>query len=338
MYLGIRSAWCVVFVCRLWWSWLEKTSASKSSKASQTTSERKNKISKHFITRPAYISIELNAHHLLYLVLLVKQQHLPKQTLMNIHLFNSQPCESLFRDARSFSSVSSTMVNFSIKDFIRRSQKISILNQMKYHQAEKDLSFPIHHKHRREHSLTSVHELDEIDKLDISQLISNAYDQAIDIVKTSKILDTLHEHKISCLNDLSDYIFNILSKNSRMINYSFRTESNITEEYGLDEENDDNDIVNDAPDQLIDETLFDSQEDASDDDETILNSTRSDFNGIRIVDNINPALRQSYFKVKINDRIKYLHKQSACWLQSNNVMKLSSDRLSRVMQQTCDNN
>ena len=67
--------------------------------------ERKNKISKHFITRPAYISVELNAHNLLYLVLLVKQQHLPKQTLLNIHLFSSQPCESLFRDARSFSSV-----------------------------------------------------------------------------------------------------------------------------------------------------------------------------------------------------------------------------------------
>jgi hypothetical protein len=129
----------------------------------------------------------------------------------------------------------------------------------------------------------------------------------------------------------------VLNKNSRMINYSFRTENNTTEEFGLDEENDDHNVTNYAPDQLIDVILFDPQNDAiSDDDENILNSTKSDFNGIRIVDNINPALRQSYFKVKINGNIKYLHKQSACWLQSNQITKLSSDRLSRVMQQTSD--
>ncbi|CAF2152320.1 unnamed protein product, partial [Rotaria magnacalcarata] len=98
-------------------------------------------------------------------------------------------------------------------------------------------------------------------------------------------------------------------------------------------------VVDYASDQLIDEIPFDPQnENVSDDDESILNSTKSDFNGMRIVDNINPALRQSYFKVKINNNIKYLHKQSACWLQSNQMKKLSSDRLSRVMQQTSDHN
>ncbi|CAF1619825.1 unnamed protein product [Rotaria magnacalcarata] len=335
----IKSAWCVVFVCRLWWSSLEKKSALKSSKISQTINERKNKINKYFITRPAYISVEMNAHNSLYLVLLVKQRHLPKQTLINLHLFNSQPCESLFRDARSLSSTFSTVVNFTVKDFIRRSQKLSILNQFRYNQLEKDLSFPIHHKHKREHLLPSSHQLDEIDALDIQQLILNAYEQALNLVKHSKLLDTLNEHKINCLDDLGNYIFNVLNTNSRMINYSFRTENNTSEEFGLDEENDDNDVVDYASDQLIDEIPFDPQnENVSDDDESILNSTKSDFNGMRIVDNINPALRQSYFKVKINNNIKYLHKQSACWLQSNQMKKLSSDRLSRVMQQTSDHN
>ncbi|CAF4986618.1 unnamed protein product, partial [Rotaria sp. Silwood1] len=265
----------------------------------------------------------------------VKQQHLPKQALINIHLFNSQPCESLFRDARSLSSTSSTVVNFTVKDFMRRSQKLSILNQFKHNHLEKDLSFPIHHKHKCEHPLQSSHQLDNIDTLDIQKLISNAYDQALRLVKYSKILVKLNEHQINYLNDLSSYIFNMLNKNSRMINYSFRTENNTTDEFGLDEENEDNDVINYAPDQLIDEILFDAQSDGvSDDDENILNSTKSDFNGIRIVDNINPAIRKSYFKVKINDNIKYLHKQSACWLQSSQITKLSSDRLSRVMQQT----
>ncbi|CAF5072903.1 unnamed protein product, partial [Rotaria sp. Silwood1] len=187
---------------------------------------------------------------------------------------------------------------------MRRSQKLSILNQFKHNHLEKDLSFPIHHKHKREHPLQSSHQLDNIDTLDIQKLISNAYDQALRLVKHSKILDKLNEHKINCLNDLSSYIFDMLNKNSRMINYSFRTENNTTDEFGLDEENEDNDVINYAPDQLIDEILFDAQSDGvSDDDENILNSTKSDFNGIRIVDNINPVIRKSYFKVKINDNI-----------------------------------
>ncbi|CAF2007754.1 unnamed protein product [Rotaria magnacalcarata] len=335
----IESAWCVVFVCRLWWTWLEKTSTRNSSKNSQTTSDRKNQINKYFITRPAYMSVELNAHNLLYLVLLVKQQQLPKQALINIHLFNSQPCESLFRDARALSSTFSTNINFTVKNFIGRAQKLSILNQMKYNQSENDLCFPIHHKQKHEHSSTSIDQLNEIDRLDIQQLISNAYDQAIDIVQHSKICDTLNQFNINSLNDVSQYIHDILKKNSRLINYSFRTENDTAEEFGLDEENDDNDVETYAPDQPIDEFLFDYPNDTmNDDEEDILNSKKSDFNGIRIFDNINPDLKRSYFKVKINESIKYLHKQSACWLLSNNITKLSNDRLSRVMQQTANNN
>jgi hypothetical protein len=123
-----------------------------------------------------------------------------------------------------------------------------------------------------------------------------------------------------------------------MINYSLPTANNIDDEFGLDEENDDNNIENSTQDQSIDETLSSLQNDpVSDDEKDILNSTKSDFNGIRVVDNINPDFRQSYFKVKINENIKYLHKQSAWWLLSNNVTKLSSDRLSHVRQQTTDN-
>ncbi len=34
---------------------------------------------KHFITRTAYLSVELNARNLLYLILLVQQKQLPKE-------------------------------------------------------------------------------------------------------------------------------------------------------------------------------------------------------------------------------------------------------------------
>jgi hypothetical protein len=120
-----------------------------------------------------------------------------------------------------------------------------------------------------------------------------------------------------------------------MINYSLPTTNYMIDEFGLDEENDDD--INNTQDQSTDETLFECPDESDSDDDGVLNSTKSDFDRIRIVDRVNPALRQSYFKIKVNQNIKYLHKQSACWLLSKNITKLSSDRLSRVKQQTVDN-
>ena len=77
--------------------------------------------------------------------------------------------------------------------------------------------------------------------------------------------------------------------------------------------------------------LFECPEESdSDDDDGAINSTKPDFDGIRIDDRINLDLRQSYFKIQINQNIKYLHKQQSCWLLSNNITKLSSDHLSNV--------
>ena len=60
--------------------------------------------------------------------------------------------------------------------------------------------------------------------------------------------------------------------------------------------------------------------------------------GIRIVDQINSILRQSYFKIEITEEKNYLPKQSTSYLLSKEILKLSSNRLSRVMQQTIRSN
>ena len=106
---------CVLIVCRMWWCYLEKIATTKSLKSNQATTERRKQINRFFITGPAYLSVELNAHNLLYLVLLAKEKHLPKQPLNNMPFFNSQTCESLFRNARSLTATFSTKVNFSVK-------------------------------------------------------------------------------------------------------------------------------------------------------------------------------------------------------------------------------
>ncbi|CAF1303747.1 unnamed protein product [Rotaria sp. Silwood1] len=120
-----------------------------------------------------------------------------------------------------------------------------------------------------------------------------------------------------------------------MFGYSSRTTIGDTEELESDDDGDDKDenVNSDGEDELYDELLNFGNDDYND-EEGILNSTRLNFDGIKIVDSINPMLKHSYFKININDKIKYLHKQSACWLLSNTITRLSSDRLSRVMQQT----
>ncbi|CAF3797315.1 unnamed protein product [Rotaria sp. Silwood1] len=120
-----------------------------------------------------------------------------------------------------------------------------------------------------------------------------------------------------------------------MFGYSSRTTIGDNEELESDDDGDDEDenVNSDGEDELYDELLNFGNDDYND-EEGILNSTRLNFDGIKIVDSINPMLKHSYFKININDKIKYLHKQSACWLLSNTITRLSSDRLSRVMQQT----
>ena len=220
------------------------------------------------------MSVELNAHHLIYMVCLVKQQHLPEQALTNIHLFNSQSCESIFRDARSLSGTFSTMVNFSVRSFIRRLQKLSVLNELKHNQVEENLRFPVHHKHKRENLVKLSQQPDEIDISDIEQLISEAYDRAIDMVKHSTILNELIQCDIHSLEDLSNFTFDEMNRRSRMTNLSSQSSNDLIEETESDDDDDDDEGVgDDTYDQRTDEDSSDPQNDDSSDDEAALNST-----------------------------------------------------------------
>ena len=223
------------------------------------------------MSKPAYLSIELNAHNLLYLVLLVKQQNLLKHALVNIHLFNSQPCESILRDARSLSGSFSTTVNFTVSNFIRRAQKLSLLNQMKYNQLENHLSFPTHHKHKRDDSLISIDHLDEINTLDLEQIVSDAYNQAIDIVHNSKILQTLKQNDIIDLKTLNDFVFDSLRKSSKRFGYSSRATTDNNEELESDDDEDDKDenTNSDGEDELYDELLSFEDDDYNDEEDIL---------------------------------------------------------------------
>ena|SRR5437868_2398907 len=91
---------------------------------------------------------------------------------------------------------------------------------------------------------------------------------------------------------------------------------------------------NDDEDNDYNNSTDEDQDAASDNDENAepVQSIKTIFSGTRVKDKINPDLANSYFKVKVNDTTKFLHKQSAVWLLTDKNDRLSTDRLSRVME------
>ena len=133
----LYNAWFSVFLCRMWWAWLlvkaeynfDEIYTCYSNNDINFQSQNKS-MKQLFITNTSFQSIEINAHQLTYIILLVLEEKLPMEALQ-IFLFNSQTCESTFRSARSMSGTFSSIVNFSVMQFINRAQKLSILNAIK---------------------------------------------------------------------------------------------------------------------------------------------------------------------------------------------------------------
>lgn len=110
----IHKMWHALFLIRIWREYI-------------VTSESFT-LKKNFLTTNCYSCIELNAHTIILCMLYLKAEKLDH--LFQPFLFDSQPCESLFRQARSFTSTYSTVANCSVKEIIGRISKIHFQNQI----------------------------------------------------------------------------------------------------------------------------------------------------------------------------------------------------------------
>jgi hypothetical protein len=61
-------------------------------------------------------------------------------------------------------------------------------------------------------------------------------------------------------------------------------------------------------------------------------SSKEEFQGMRVYDQIDPSKRSHYFQIIINYKTKFIHKQTAARLLTANKNRLSSDRRARVQQ------
>lgn len=242
----IYYAWCSVFLSRFWWLWLQKTFRSR--KSSKMT------IAKQFITEPAFFSIELNAQTLTYILLLVIDHQLPVESL-NIYLFSSQPCENVFRSARSLSGSFSTITNFTVDQFLRKSRRISILNEIKtVEQGSTDscaIKFPIHHKLNQ--SISSTYTLPDLNGLTtmvIEETIINSYEYAKSVMSEMNALGPLVRNNLLTMETLCEYIRDHLQRTNRTVDHSYLDSDDNNDDYetSLDPEDDQNILYDDEID------------------------------------------------------------------------------------------
>lgn len=146
----IFHSWKSVFISRLWFLWIDIMGKKRLDKLAieltKNFDERPQlpakEIQQYFLTLQAVYSIELNAHCLVYLVLLVLEGKLPEETL-SIERFNSQSAEAIFRTARSFSSSCSSGVNFTVLQFLNNIDKLSLFQKIKSRQEQNQIFMKI---------------------------------------------------------------------------------------------------------------------------------------------------------------------------------------------------
>ena len=322
-------AWTAVFISRLWLTWIDKMGKRNLDnllrkyikKYDEPDIEIKNSCQQYYLTQQAIYSIELNAHSLIYLILLVLERKLPSEVLAVEH-FHSQSCESTFRAARAFSSGCSSGVNFTIAQFLSLIDKLSFYQKIKTENEEANspfLRFPVHHKNKSTAASkdTVQSESSLPTKVIIEEIIDRAFKTATEYAEELGIMGYLRENKLSNFIDVNNRVRMIFDDQKILDSYD-------------PEAADDDMLGND----FLSHGFIEEDEDFH----SILNfhehpdSLQPDFHGMRVFDGIPSHLEQSYFKIRINQQEKYIHKSTACWILTDSSQKLSSDRTKRVTQ------
>ncbi|CAF3522380.1 unnamed protein product [Rotaria socialis] len=346
----IYYAWLAVFVCRLWRTWLNlvpkqdfNDRISQMANHSDIAKEKfKQKTTKKcfFITSTAFLCIELNAHNLTYLTLLVAEDQLPLETL-KVSIFNSQTCENFFRLSRSMSGTFSTSVNFSVQQFLNRQEKISFLNSIKTQSnssySSSKFVFPNHHKTQQNHKYSTI-QPEKITKQQVQEQVDRAFKDAVTLLLPLGIEDVLKEAHIVTMNQVSQHIRNDLYKSTKKANFFIPiTIDECTNESDSDsEESTSQDDDENQSNGFYSWNDYDSMENGIEDNNGInllpqtTNTSLQSMKSVR--DTINPELKDSYFLVNIDGKRKYLHKNTAIWYMTDEKQKLSSDRSKRVME------
>ncbi|CAF1557083.1 unnamed protein product, partial [Rotaria sordida] len=134
--------------------------------------------------------------------------------------------------------------------------------------------------------------------------------------------------------ELSHFIKTILSKpSSKIVDYTEDDDSNYDSDDDEFEDDEDGSVTFGDEGQML-PNMFDEEEEEEEEGNIVANDlsniSQLNFKGCRIYDKINSQHMNKFFRIHINSSVKYIHKQTACWLLTTSKNHLSSDRLERV--------
>lgn len=110
----VHKIWYSLFLIRLWREFI--------------ISKREYTLANNFLTMNCYSCIEINAHSLVLCILHLRDINRPE--LFAPYLYDSQACESTFRQLRGMTTVHSVVTNCSLKEAIARTSKIQLQNDI----------------------------------------------------------------------------------------------------------------------------------------------------------------------------------------------------------------
>lgn len=336
----IYKIWYSIFFFRIWRSFIIKKSVPKSSAKLMV----KYTLKECFISSNCYTGLELNAHTLVKQIMKCNAKPTTNATNNEVNkqadklfiptLLDSQPCESLFRQIRSFSSTFSTIVNCNMLDAMHKIRKVQLQSDI-INSCSGTIKFPrFEKKKERTHSSQSHY----LSKSDIIAEIERAKtDISEDLVK-------LGIFKISEIKSLN---FECQIKAEP----KFRSQNSAVLCDGFyDCESDDS--LSDSDDECEAEQIHDinvttdNNENESDledihDIHKLSSLTGDGELSMRDYSSASTQVKEnSPFAVVVDGTGKesVVRKSSICWLLSKDKCKMSSDRLQRVKEKEFDMN
>lgn len=204
----VQKIWYSMFIVRIWRKYVLKNKSLS--------------LKNNFLTSNCYTCMEQNAHSLVLLLLFLKEKNMPQ--LFKTNLIDSQPCESFYRQLRSFSSTYSTVANCTVKEIMSRISKIHLQNKIN-NGMESGFVFP---KKLKSSTSSAVNEIILPSKEEIYETIEASKVLAIkDAVKIGLLSKSSKNLKLSC--GIDPYTPKITLKNMKNGNAMENTHESIAQ-------------------------------------------------------------------------------------------------------------
>lgn len=270
--------WYSVFFIRGWKKWLDANGYNSD---------------KNFISSNASDCIEINANCLLGLIIKLREQD--KASFFQTTFFDSQECERFFRQMRSMTTMSYTMINFPLHGLLNLVQRVELQYDIIYNKLmDKGIVFP----------RINIHEKTIEDTAPTFNMPSN-----------EELVDTIKKARIEAIHEISKFGISINEIDVERCEMKRR----VISAKEIATEDDDDDV--DASDEEVDSDLFSS----------IFYNRTEPINLPTHEPTSEADNHNQYIMICDQDGSeKLVRKSSLVWLLSDPVKKLSNDRLKRV--------